>query len=132
MLAVPGTFPNLGIYSVGGTLCRLSDDWKATYGHPPSGRPTQGRRHKLATVLAICVLARLAGRVGGGATPRYAKTMPQEHLAALDTRRDRVSGFIPPLRDTINRVTVQADRDEVQVAANRWARANPVSDPSAL
>ena len=50
----------------------------------PDFRHAQGRRHKLATVLAICVLARLAGKVGCDATSRYAKTMPQEHLAALD------------------------------------------------
>ena len=57
----------------------------------PDFRHAQGRRHKLATVLAICVLVRLAGKVGCDATSRYAKTMPQEHLAALDARRDRIS-----------------------------------------
>ena len=99
----------------------------------PDFRHAQGRRHKLATVLAICVLARLAGKVGCDATSRYAKTMPQEHLAALDARRDRISDrFIPPSRATIHRVMVQADSDEVQAAANRWAQAHPVPDRSAL
>ena len=105
----------------------------------PDFRHAQGRRHKLATVLAICVLARLAGNVGCDATSRYAKTMPQEHLAALDARRDRISDrFIPPSRATIHRVMqadsdeVQADSDEVQAAANRGAQAHPVPDRSAL
>ena len=99
----------------------------------PDFRHAQGRRHKLATVLAICVLARLAGKVGCYATSRYAKTMPQEHLAALDARRDRISDrFIPPSRATIHRVMVQADSDEVQAAANRWAQVHPVPDRSAL
>ena len=221
-------FPNLGSCFVGGMLRRLSDDWKATYGHPlelaetfvdpekhhgtvyrasnwapveltkghardrggytdphgklkemvvyplgpssvarlcatephpdwevartavdateetlpsllealqriPDFRHLQGRRHKLATVLAICVLARLAGKVGCDATARYAKTMPQEHLAALDARQDRISDlYIPPSRATIHRVMVQADSDEVQAAANRRAQAHPGPDRSAL
>ena len=59
--------------------------------------------------------------------------MPQEHLAALDARRDRISNrFIPPSRATIHRVMVQADSDEGQAAANRWAQAHPVPDRSAL
>ncbi len=36
----------------------------------PDFRQGQGRWRRLSTVLAICVLARLAGKVGGGATPR--------------------------------------------------------------
>ena len=63
----------------------------------PDFRRAQGRRHKLATVLAICVLARLAAKVGCDATSRYAKTMPQEHLAALDARQDRISGLFIPM-----------------------------------
>ena len=79
------------------------------------------------------MLARLAGKVGCDATARYAKTMPQEHLAALDARQDRISDLhIPPSRATIHRVMVQADSDEVQAAANRWAQAHPVPDRSAL
>ncbi len=34
VLPEPGAFPNLGSCFVGGMLRRLSDDWKATYGHP--------------------------------------------------------------------------------------------------
>ncbi len=99
----------------------------------PDFRHAQGRRHKLATVLAIRVLARLAGKVGCDATARYAKTMSQEHLAALDARQDRINDlYIPPSRATIHRVMVQADSDEVQAAANRWAQAHPVPDRSAL
>ena len=52
----------------------------------PDFRQGQGRRHQLSTVLAICVLARLAGKVGGDATSRYARSMPQDYLAALDAR----------------------------------------------
>ena len=99
----------------------------------PDFRYPRGRRHKLCAVLAICVLARLAGKVGGDATSRFAQSMPQEHLAALEARRERFSGrFIPPSWATIHRVIVLADRDEVQAAADRWVQANPLPDHAAL
>ena len=99
----------------------------------PDFRHAQGRRHKLSTVLAICVLARLAGKVGGDATSRFAQSMPQEHLAALEARRERFSGrFIPPSRATIHRVITLADSDEVQAAANRWVQAHPLPNHTAL
>ena len=99
----------------------------------PDFRQAQGRRHKLSTVLAICVLARLAGKVGGDATSRYAQSMPQEQLAALGARRERFSGrFIPPSRATIHRVITLADSDGVQAAANRRVQAHPLPDASAL
>ena len=99
----------------------------------PDFRHAQERRHKLSTVLAICVLARLAGKVGGDATSRFAQGMPQEYLAALEARRERFSGrFTPPSRATIHRVIEAADSDEVQAAANRWVQAHPLPDHAAL
>ena len=93
----------------------------------------QGRRIRLSTVLAICVLARLVGKVGGDATSRYAQSMPQEHLAALDARRERLSGRnLPPSRETIHRVIMLADHDEVQAVANRSVQAHPIPDHAAL
>ncbi len=80
----------------------------------PDFRQAQGRRNKLFMVLDICALARLAGKVGGDATSRYAQSMSQEHLAALDARCERLSGrFIPPSRATIDRVIMLVDSDEV-------------------
>ena len=99
----------------------------------PDHRRGQGRRHKLSTVLAICVLARLAGKVGCDATNRYAQAMPQAHLAALDARWDRHRGcYIPPSRLTLYRVMVQADSEAVQAAANRWVQAHLSSNGEAL
>ena len=99
----------------------------------PGFRHARGRRHKLPTVLAICVLARLASKVGGDATSRFAQGMPQEHLAALEARRERFSArFIPPSRATIHRVIVLADSDEVQAAANNWVQAHRLPDHAAL
>ena len=97
-------------------------------------RRGQGRKHKLGTVLAICVLARLAGKVGCDATSRYAAMMPQEHLEALEAWKDK-SGeprFHAPSRATIHRVMMNADSDELQAAATRWAAAHPATDRTAL
>ena len=118
--------------SVGATVDTLPSLLEELQG-VPEFRQAQGRRHKLSTVPAICVLARLAGKVGGDATSRYAQSISQEHLAALDARRERRSGrFIPPARATIHRVMMLADRDEVQSAANSWVPAHPLPDHSAL
>ena len=99
----------------------------------PDFRQAQGRRNKLFMVLDICVLARLAGKVGGDAPSRYAQSMSQEHLAALDARCERLSGrFIPLSRATIDRVIMLVDSDEVQAAANSWVQAHPLPDHPVL
>ena len=94
-------------------------------------RHPHGWRHKLATVLATYVLTRLAGKVGCDATSRYAGTMPHEHFAEVGgIGSAAASSRLREPRST--GVTVQADRDKVQEAANRWAQAHPVPDRSTL
>ena len=60
-------------------------------------RSCHGRRHPLAVVLALQLLARLAGRVGGRAAEAYAKTLTAEELGALGCRRDPTTGeYVTP------------------------------------
>ena len=46
-------------------------------------RGRHGRRHELGAVLALLVLARLAGKAGGRAAEAYAKTLSERELRAL-------------------------------------------------
>ena len=54
----------------------------------PDCRRGQGRKHRLATVLAICALARLSGLSGPATTERFARYLSQEELRALGAWRD--------------------------------------------
>ena len=54
----------------------------------PDCRRGQGMKHKLATVLSVCALARLAGVSGPAGTERFAKSLSQEELRALRAWRD--------------------------------------------
>ena len=49
-------------------------------------RGRHGRRHPLGAVLALLVLARLAGEVGGRRTEAFCKTLKQRELKALGCR----------------------------------------------
>ena len=69
-------------------LRSLRAQWEAV----EDSRSCHGRRHRLAVVLALQLLARLAGRVGGRAAEAYAKTLTAEELGALGCRRDATTG----------------------------------------
>ena len=69
------------------------DDLRALRGlldevEDPRGR--HGKRHLLGAVLALLVLARLAGYVGGRQTEAFCKTLKQRELKALGCRWDAV------------------------------------------
>ncbi len=91
----------------------------------PDRRRKQGRRHRQDTVLAICVLARLAGHVGPLATSRYAQSLSQEFLEALNARRNRTGDYIPPSLSTVFRALSRVDGGELHAVACRWAEAHP-------
>ena len=68
-------------------------------------RRAQGRKHRMAAVVSICVLARLAGKVGPTETARFAKSLTQEELRVLGTWFDpKANCWVPPSLATIHRV----------------------------
>ncbi len=54
----------------------------------PDFRRAQGRKHQTATVLAIYLLARLAGLHGGKAATAYAQSLSQRKSEALGAWRN--------------------------------------------
>ena len=99
----------------------------------PDCRRAQGMKHKLATVLSVCALARLAGVSGPAATERFAKYLSQEELGALGALgawRDPEAGrWVAPSDSTLCRVMADTDPDALQDVLRRWAA--PRTAPSA-
>ncbi len=101
----------------------------------PDARRGQGRKHRLATVLAICALARLAGQHGPAATERFARNLEQKELRALHAWRDPAAGrWVAPSDSTVCRVLMNTDPDALQEVLSRWAapRLAAADDPQVL
>ena len=101
----------------------------------PDCRRGQGMKHKLATVLSVCALARLAGVSGPAGTERFAKYLSQEEMRALRAWRDPDAGrWVAPSDSTLCRVLADTDPDALQEVLRRWAapRAVPNGSPPAL
>lgn len=84
-------------------------------------RKRRGRRHSLASVLAIAACAKLAGMRDPAAIGEWAADAPQEVLARLGARwhADR-QRYIAPHDATIRRALAQVDADELDAAVGRW------------
>ena len=88
----------------------------------PDCRRGQGMKHKLATVLSVCALARLAGVSGPAATERFARHLSQEELRALGAWRDPEAGrWVAPSDSTLCRVMADTDPDALGEVLRRWA-----------
>ena len=95
-------------------------------------RGRRGKRHPLGAVLALLVLARLAGRIGGRAAEAYAKTLRPNELRALGCRREGVRGaWVTPSDTTFQRVLERTDPDSLERVIQRWT-APRVAAPQAL
>ena len=90
----------------------------------PDHRRDQGRKFRLAVLLAIWQLARLSGYHGVDATWRYACHLTQDELRTLDAWRNRRTGhYHPPSRATLHRAMTDTDPDALQAALDRWLAA---------
>ena len=84
-------------------------------------RRAQGRKHRMAAVVSICVLARLAGKVGPTETARFAKSLTQEELRVLGTWFDpKANCWVPPSLATIHRVLAHTGPDSLARQVQRW------------
>jgi hypothetical protein len=80
-------------------------------------RHRRGRRHTLATVLAVAIAAVLTGARSLAAIGEWANDAPGQVLAALGVRRDLLSGtWRPPGEATVRRVLAHIDADALDRA----------------
>ena len=74
----------------------------------------QGRKHSIATVLAVHILATLSNMRGPVAAAEYARSLDQEELESIGAWYNRTTGcYEPPSKATINRVVMHADAEQV-------------------
>ena len=92
-------------------------------------RRAQGRKHRLEMVLAICILARLAGKVGPLATSRYAQKMTPNQLQTLGAWRHAKGRCVAPSLATIHRVMTETDPEALQTVTHRWVTAQLTRQP---
>jgi predicted transposase YbfD/YdcC len=104
--------------ALGSDQCRSLLEDLATIADP---RKRRGRRHALATVLAVAVAAVLAGARSLVAIGEWAADAPQPVLAALGVRRDPLRRvWRPPGEATVRRVLARVDPDALDLVIGRW------------
>ena len=86
-------------------------------------RGRRGKRHALGVVLALMVLARLAGKRGGRAAEAYSKTLKEHELRALGCRWDeRERRCVTPSDTTFQRVMERTDPASLERVIQRWTQ----------
>ena len=87
----------------------------------PDPRDRRGRRHTLASVLAVCAAAVAAGARSVTAIAEWAADAPWPVLAALGVRRDPLTRRCQvPGEATIRRVLARVDGDAVDATVGAW------------
>ena len=89
----------------------------------PDFRRAQGRKHTVACVLAVHILAELANMKGCLAAAQFARSLSQEELAAVGAWRNPKTGLREPVsKSTLHRVVQSVDTEALEDVVNRWSR----------
>jgi predicted transposase YbfD/YdcC len=101
------------------------DGLLACFERVPDPRDPRGRRHGLASILGLCTAAVLAGEVDLDDITAWVGAAPQELLAAMGCRRNRLGVHVAPHPDTIERVFAALAAQDLadQVGAHLARRA---------
>jgi len=98
-------------------------------------RDRRGIRHRLPTILGLCVAAVLSGSKTLVDITDWIKVASQQVLAAFDARRDRDGVYHPPSRDTVTRLFAALGAQGLADGVGAWlageARLGPVAFPVA-
>ena len=90
----------------------------------PEYRSARGVRHRLATVLAVAVAAKLAGAQGVTAISEFAARLTQRQLAAVRAfRSPSAKRLVPPSKTGIHRILSELDPDALDAAVRRFTSA---------
>ena len=99
----------------------------------PDVRKARGLRHPLGAVLALLVLAKLAGRHGGRAAETFCKQLPQRDLRVLGCRFNPCRGrYEAPSDTTFQRVLAQVEAQTLERVIQRWTQPRCGRKPRAL
>ena len=89
----------------------------------PDHRRAQGRKHSIATVLAVYLLAALANMRGPVAAAEYAQALSQQELKLLGAWWNRATERYEPLtKSTIHRVVMEADTEALEETLQCYAK----------
>ena len=87
----------------------------------PDFRRRQGRKHTVACVLCVHILAELANMKGCLAAAQFARALSQEELEAVGAWRNRRTGLcVPPSKSTIHRVVQMIDPEALEDVVGRY------------
>ena len=85
-------------------------------------RRAQGRKHTVASVLAVYILARLANCCGPVAAAEYAQQLSQAELRAIGAwKSPRTGRYVPVSKSTLHRVLGSVDPEQVEAVLRRYA-----------
>ena len=99
----------------------------------PDARKARGLRHPLGAVLALLVLAKLAGRHGGRAAEKFCKQLPQRDLRVLRCRFDPLlRRYEAPSDTTFQRALVEVEAGTLERVVQRWTQPRCGRKPRAL
>ena len=98
-------------------LCSLYDELLRV----PDFRRAQGRKHTIASVFAIDIVARLAGFESGIAAAQFARALNQTELKALGAwLNPKTKKYEPPSKSVIYRVREKADPAATETVLKCW------------
>lgn len=95
----------------------------------PDPRRTQGRRHSLASALAIAVAAVLCGARGYKAIAEWAKALSPQALARFRCRY-RNGQHLPPSASILRDLLIRVDPAALDQALQQWSAHYGAQDPS--
>lgn len=85
-------------------------------------RRAQGRKHTVASVLAVYILARLANLRGPVAAAEYAQQLSQSELKAIGAwKSPRTGRYVPVSKSTLHRVIGSVDPEQIEAVLQRFA-----------
>ena len=89
----------------------------------PDYRRAQGRKHTVACVLTIHLLATMANMKGCLAAAQFAKALSQDELKAIGAWKNPKTGLYEPVaKSTLHRVVQSVDPDALEAVLHRYAQ----------